>query len=195
MTKRRTDRIDDLQILFTGELMSIEHVSYDKELKKFKKGAYQPGIKFVENSLQIDDYANDMKILLYNIANIVVRIKYTYFNKPKNTICKLEYIKSNSNGSRSEICILSPKYAELKTQRELFYTNLRNAVITLRDYDGQFYNITNGIFDIIIKDDKFFEENDDVILINEDNYMISIDEENEDNIIISGRGEYNGTKW
>ena len=64
MAKRRTDRIDDLQILFTGELMSIEHVSYDKELKKFKKGAYQPGIKFVENSLQIDDYANDMKILL-----------------------------------------------------------------------------------------------------------------------------------
>ena len=52
-----------------------------------------------------------------------------------------------------------------------------------------------GIFDIIIKDDKFFEENDDVILINEDNYMISIDEENEDNIIVSGRGEYNGTKW
>ena len=42
MAKRRTDRIDDLQILFTGELMSIEHVSYDKELKKFKKGAYQP---------------------------------------------------------------------------------------------------------------------------------------------------------
>ena len=29
-------------------------------------------------------------------------------------------------------------------------------VIDLRDYDGQFYNITNGIFDIIIKDDKFF---------------------------------------
>ena len=55
--------------------------------------------------------------------------------------------------------------------------------------------LNNGIFDIIIKDDKFFEENDDVILINEDNYMISIDEENEDNIIISGRGEYNGTKW